>query len=95
MLEKLYDKLYRIKVIFGDAAYGRKSLPEWVAGTFGWVQSIRCSRSAGADRFGTDRRKAYRMRRWWVLCLDPPLDDWGWWWLSYLDPPYVDEEGDV
>jgi putative transposase len=37
VMERLYDKFHRLKVIFGDAAYGRKSLPEWVAGTFGWV----------------------------------------------------------
>ena len=55
MLEKLYDKLYRIKVIFGDAAYGRKSLPEWVAGTFGWVQSVRCAHEVRA-RIGLERR---------------------------------------
>ena len=24
-------------MIFGDAAYGRNSLPDWVAGSFGWV----------------------------------------------------------
>jgi putative transposase len=37
VMEKLYENFRRLKVIFGDAAYGRKSLPEWVAGTFGWV----------------------------------------------------------
>ena len=26
-----------MKVIFGDCAYGRNSLPDWVAGTFGWM----------------------------------------------------------
>ena len=36
-MEKLYDKFSRLKVIFGDTAYGRNSLPDWVAGTFGWV----------------------------------------------------------
>ena len=37
VMEKLDDKFRRLKVIFGDAAYGRNSLPDWVAGTFGWV----------------------------------------------------------
>jgi putative transposase len=27
----------RLKVIFGDSAYGRGGLPEWVKTTFGWV----------------------------------------------------------
>ena len=36
-MEKLDEKFRRLKVIFGDAAYGRNSLPDWVAGTFGWV----------------------------------------------------------
>jgi len=35
--EKLNEHFGRLKVIFGDVAYGRNSLPEWVAGTFGWV----------------------------------------------------------
>jgi putative transposase len=37
VLEKLYDKFSRIKVVFGDVAYGRNCLPDWVFGTFGWV----------------------------------------------------------
>ena len=37
VMEKLYEHFGRLKVIFGDVAYGRNSLPEWVAGTFGWV----------------------------------------------------------
>jgi len=37
VLEKLYEKFSRIKVVFGDAAYGRSHLPDWVLGTFGWV----------------------------------------------------------
>lgn len=37
VLEKLYEKFRRLKVIFGDSAYGRSELPAWVAGTFGWV----------------------------------------------------------
>lgn len=37
VMEKLNEKFRRLKVIFGDAAYGRKALPDWVMGTFGWV----------------------------------------------------------
>ena len=37
VMEKLYEKLSRLKVIFADSAYRRNSLPDWVAGTFGWV----------------------------------------------------------
>ena len=29
--------LKRLKVLFGDSAYGRSGLPEWVPETFGWV----------------------------------------------------------
>lgn len=27
----------RLKVIFGDSAYGREGLPQWVQATFGWI----------------------------------------------------------
>jgi putative transposase len=27
----------RLKVIFGDSAYGRSGFPQWVAATFGWI----------------------------------------------------------
>ena len=37
VMEKLHEKFRRLKVIFGDSAYGRNSLPDWVEGTFGWV----------------------------------------------------------
>jgi len=37
VLEKLFEKFRRLNVIVGDAAYGRNALPDWVAGTFGWV----------------------------------------------------------
>ena len=37
VLEKLNEKFRRLKVIFGDVAYGRNQLPDWVLGTFGWV----------------------------------------------------------
>ena len=49
-MEKLYDKFHRLKVIFGDFAYGRNHLPDWVAGTFGWVlQTV--LRPVGLKRF--------------------------------------------
>lgn len=37
VMEKLDEKFRRLKVIFGDCAYGRNSLPDWVEGTFGWI----------------------------------------------------------
>lgn len=37
VMEKLNERFVRLKVIFGDAAYGRNSLPDWVEGTFGWI----------------------------------------------------------
>ncbi|MBX3321296.1 MAG: IS5 family transposase [Pirellulales bacterium] len=30
-------RLTRLKVVFGDSAYGREGLPAWVQETFGWV----------------------------------------------------------
>ena len=30
-------RLTRLKVIFGDSAYGREGLPQWVQQTFGWI----------------------------------------------------------
>ena len=30
-------RLGRLKVVFGDSAYGREGLPQWVKETFGWV----------------------------------------------------------
>jgi putative transposase len=30
-------KFLRLKVVFGDVAYGRNELPQWVLETFGWV----------------------------------------------------------
>lgn len=30
-------RLGRLKVIFGDSAYGREGLPAWVKDTFGWI----------------------------------------------------------
>lgn len=37
VMEKMVAKYRRLKVIFGDAAYGRAGLPAWVQATFGWV----------------------------------------------------------
>ena len=37
VLEKLHAQFRRIKVVFGDSAYGRSHLPEFVKDMFGWV----------------------------------------------------------
>lgn len=37
VMEKLGEQFRRIKVVFGDSAYGRSGLPEWIKETFGWV----------------------------------------------------------
>ena len=37
VMDKLGEQFRRIKVVFGDSAYGRSGLPEWVQETFGWV----------------------------------------------------------
>ena len=37
VLEKLAEQFHRIKVVFGDIAYGRVGLPQWVEQTFGWI----------------------------------------------------------
>jgi putative transposase len=37
VLEKLGAQFRRIKVVFGDVAYARAGLPEWVKETFGWI----------------------------------------------------------
>jgi putative transposase len=37
LFEKIRGQFRRLKVIFGDAAYGRNDLPAWVLGTFGWI----------------------------------------------------------
>jgi putative transposase len=37
VMDKLGEQFRRIKVVFGDSAYGRSGLPEWVKETFGWV----------------------------------------------------------
>jgi putative transposase len=37
VMEKLGEQFCRIKVVFGDCAYGRNNLPLWVQQTFGWL----------------------------------------------------------
>jgi putative transposase len=37
VIEKLGTQFHRIKVVFGDVAYGRSGLPEWVQEAFGWI----------------------------------------------------------
>jgi putative transposase len=37
VLEKLGKHFCRLKIIFGDSAYGRSGLPDWVQETFGWI----------------------------------------------------------
>jgi putative transposase len=37
VIEKLGEQFHRIKVVFGDIAYGRAGLPKWVLETFGWI----------------------------------------------------------
>jgi len=37
VMKKLNNKFRRLKVIFGDVAYGRSGLPEWVNNSFGWI----------------------------------------------------------
>ena len=37
VMDKLGEQFSRLKVVFGDSAYGRSGLPDWVKETFGWV----------------------------------------------------------
>lgn len=37
VVDKLGKQFRRLQVLFGDAAYGRSGLPDWVQETFGWV----------------------------------------------------------
>jgi len=37
VMDQLGERFRRLKVIFGDSAYGRSGLPEWIQQTFGWV----------------------------------------------------------
>ena len=34
---RLRESFRRIQVVFGDSAYGRNGLPDWVKETFGWI----------------------------------------------------------
>lgn len=37
VIKKLGQKFCRLKVLFGDSAYGRSGLPDWVQKSFGWI----------------------------------------------------------
>ena len=37
VMDKLGEQFRRLKVVFGDSAYGRSGLPDWVKETFGWI----------------------------------------------------------
>jgi len=37
VMDKLAEQFRRLKFIFGDSAYGRSGLPDWVKESFGWV----------------------------------------------------------
>jgi len=37
VLERLHAKFRRLKVVFGDAAYGRSNLPDFVKDIYGWI----------------------------------------------------------
>ena len=37
VLSHMQGLFTRLKVVFGDSAYGRQELPEWVRETFGWI----------------------------------------------------------
>jgi putative transposase len=37
VLMRLKERFSRLKVIWGDGAYGRNALPAWVKSTFGWL----------------------------------------------------------
>ena len=41
VMDQLGEQFRRLKVIFGDSAYGRSGFPDWVSETFGWfVQTV-------------------------------------------------------
>ena len=41
VMDKLGEQFRRLKVVFGDSAYGRSGLPDWVNETYGWfVQTV-------------------------------------------------------
>jgi len=37
VMDELARQFHRIKVVFGDIAYGRSGLPGWVRQTYGWI----------------------------------------------------------
>ena len=37
VLSRMQGLFTRLKVVFGDSAYGRQGLPKWVFQTFGWI----------------------------------------------------------
>ena len=37
VMTKLDEQFRRLRVVFGDVAYGRSGLPAWVKATFGWI----------------------------------------------------------
>ena len=37
VMDQFGESFCRLKVIFGDSAYGRAGLPDWVPNTFGWI----------------------------------------------------------
>jgi putative transposase len=37
VLMRLREQFHRLKILWGDSAYGRNELPAWVRETFGWV----------------------------------------------------------
>jgi len=37
VMDELARQFHRIKVVFGDIAYGRSGLPDWVRQTYGWI----------------------------------------------------------
>lgn len=59
MFEKLHDNYRRIKVIFGDVAYGRGNLPDLTRDTFGWIlQTV--LRPVGIKDFIV-------LPKWWIV----------------------------
>jgi len=48
--EELGDRFKRLKKIFGDSAYKRSGLPEWLEKNFGWVLEV-VSRPVGTEGF--------------------------------------------
>ena len=49
-IEKLDGRFKRLKKIFGDSAYKRSGLPDWVAEKFGWELEV-ISRPVGTEGF--------------------------------------------